>query len=336
MNLYRVGMSGIRPSPSKSSRASSRVRSSGGTIPSDGRENLVRQAGAVRPHRLGHAPEQLRELLLVAGLERTLGLLVEVVEPLRNLVVHLELTLAEHPDDHGWSSFFSSPEPSSAFICASSWSTCDFDAIAPSSRSSWVWSEVKSSSAPEVVSSSIAAARGGHLVGLVLRALDREPGVGHLLADPRRGLADPHLSLGGGVLRLDRLLLRAEGLDLRRERLLAGDQLLLLGRELRRLLVEALELLLQAGLALQRLPGEILAALGDGLSRLGVELDDALLDLRLLELEPLLRSDDVGDAALHVLEQLELLLVRVVQGLARILGAIEQLRHFRLHDERCA
>src|SRR5207249_7873071 len=66
---------------------------------------------------------------------------------------------------------FTAPAPSSSsplslhdalpisFIFASSSSTCDFDASAPSSRSSWVWSDVKSSSAPEVVSSSIADAR---------------------------------------------------------------------------------------------------------------------------------------------------------------------------------
>src|SRR5687768_14499020 len=47
-----------------------------------------------------------------------------------------------------------------------------------------------------------------HLLGLVLRALDREPGVGHLVADPRRRLADPDLSLRRGVLRLDHFLLR--------------------------------------------------------------------------------------------------------------------------------
>jgi len=52
----------------------------------------------------------------------------------------------------------------------------------------------------------------------------------------------------------------------------------------------------------------------------------------LLELEPFLRGDDVGEAALDVLQQLELLLVRVVEGLARILGLVEQLRHLRLRD----
>jgi glyoxylase-like metal-dependent hydrolase (beta-lactamase superfamily II) len=51
-------------------------------------------------------------------------------------------------------------------------------------------------------------------------------------------------------------------------------------------------------------------------------------------LEALLGSYDVGDAALHVLEQLELLLVRVVERLCGILGAVEKLRELRL-DHGC-
>ena len=80
------------------------------------------------------------------------------------------------------------------------------------------------------------------LLGLVLRALDREARVFHAFADPGRGLADLHLRLGGRVLRLDDLLLRAEGLDARLELLLRGNQLLLLASELLHLLVEPLEL----------------------------------------------------------------------------------------------
>src|SRR5205807_6988012 len=44
-----------------------------------------------------------------------------------------------------------------------------------------------------------------HLLGLVLGALDGEPGVVHVLADPRRSLADLDLGLRGGVLRLEDL-----------------------------------------------------------------------------------------------------------------------------------
>src|SRR5919197_1857171 len=177
---------------------------------------------------------------------------------------------------------------------------------------------------------------GLHLLLLVLRPLNRQPGVGHLLPDPRRGLADPNLGLGSGVLRLDRLLLRPERLDLGRKRLPARDELLLLLLELLGLLVETLQLLLETRLPLERLAREILPARPQSLSRLRVELDDALLQLRLLQFEPLLRGDHVGDPALDVLEQLELPLVRVVQRLRRVLGPVEQLRELRLHDHRRA
>ena len=115
-----------------------------------------------------------------------------------------------------------------------------------------------------------------------------------------------------------------------------ADQLVLLGLELLHLHVEALQLLLDRRLALERGAREILAIRRDGLVRLPVELDDALLELGLLELEALLRGDDVGEAALDVLQQLELLLVRVVESLAGILRPVEQLRDLRLGDRRGA
>ena len=64
-----------------------------------------------------------------------------------------------------------------------------------------------------------------HLLGLVLRALDREAGVVHLAPDSGRGFTDPHLRLGRGVLRLDHFLLRAELLDPGGQLLLARDEL---------------------------------------------------------------------------------------------------------------
>jgi len=69
---------------------------------------------------------------------------------------------------------------------------------------------------------------------------------------------------------------------------------------------------------------------------LRLELHNALLQLRLLHLQAFLRGDDVGDAALDVLQQLALALVRVVQRLARVLRVIEQLRELRLHHQRRA
>jgi len=171
-----------------------------------------------------------------------------------------------------------------------------------------------------------------HLVGLVLGTLNRESGVLHRAADPRRGLADSHLSLGGRVLGLDHFLLRAELLHPRGELLLGGDELLLLLLERLHLPVEVLELLLDAGFPLERLTGEILPARRQRLTRLAVELDQVLLQLLRLELQPLLGRDDVGDAPLDVLQALQLALVGVVERFARILGSPQERREFRLDD----
>src|SRR5581483_4840600 len=149
--------------------------------------------------------------------------------------------------------------------------------------------------------------RGGarlHLLGLALRALDREARVVHPAADARRRLAHAHLRLGGRVLRLEHFLLGTERLDPRLELLLRRDELLLLVGEALHLVVHALQLLLRDCLALERLPREILAVRCDRLARLRLELDDVLLELLLLQLEALLRGDDVGDAALDVLQLL--------------------------------
>src|SRR5205085_9275429 len=128
-----------------------------------GREVVVGDARPVRAHRLAHSPQELGQPLFVALLDRLSRLLVEVVEALGDLVVDLELALAHQPHDHFSSTFcFSTcfpPAGSSAFILASSSSTWDCEATALSCRSRSVWSEVKSSSAPDVVSSSIADAR---------------------------------------------------------------------------------------------------------------------------------------------------------------------------------
>src|SRR5439155_3992833 len=126
------------------------------------------------------------------------------------------------------------------------------------------------------------ARSGLHLFGLRARPLDRGAGVGHLAADPRRRLADPHLRLGRGVLRLHHFLLRAEGFDPRGELLLVRSELLLLVLERLYLTVEILELRLHGRLALERLPCEVLAPAAQRLPRLGLELDDALLELGLL------------------------------------------------------
>ena len=171
------------------------------------------------------------------------------------------------------------------------------------------------------------------LLRLLARALDREPGVLHPLADAGRRLADLHLRLRCRVLGLDHFLLGAELLDPRLELVLGRDEGFLLRLELLHLAVERLQLLLGRRLALERLLREVVAVGRDGLPGLRLELDDVLLDRLRLQLEPLLRRHDVGDAALHVLELLEHLLVRVVERLRRVLGAVERARGLRLEDQ---
>ena len=171
-----------------------------------------------------------------------------------------------------------------------------------------------------------------HLLGLVGRALHGEADVGHLLADPGGRLGDPHLRLGGRVLRLDDLLLGAEGLDLRAQLLLGVGELLLLGLELGDLLVERLQLGLGDVLALERDAREVLVAGRQRLAGLRVELDDGLLELLGLHLQALLRRDDVRDALLDVLQRFQLLLVAVVERLARVFRPVEQPRDLGLDD----
>ena len=111
-----------------------------------------------------------------------------------------------------------------------------------------------------------------------------------------------------------------------------GDRIILDDDSLTNLEARLLQLLLDAGLALERLAREILTAGGNGLPRLGVERDDVLLELLRLELEALLGRDDVRDSSFDVLQRLELLLVRVVEGLLWILGAVQKRAEFRPDD----
>jgi hypothetical protein len=96
---------------------------------------------------------------------------------------------------------------------------------------------------------------------------------------------------------------------------------------------DVLQLALDRRLAGQRLAREILAVRLQRVARLAVELVDLLLHARVLELEALLRRRDIGDAALDVLELFELLLVRVVERLVRVLRAVERLGRLRAEDE---
>ncbi len=75
------------------------------------------------------------------------------------------------------------------------------------------------------------------------------------------------------------------------------------------LLIEALQLQLRGLLALQRRSRQILATRSHRVARLTLELLDAPLELRLLQLDALLGGRDVSDAAPHLLEHLHLALV---------------------------
>ncbi len=70
----------------------------------------------------------------------------------------------------------------------------------------------------------------------------------------------------------------------------------------------------------------------DRLARLGVELDQLLLEAALLHLQALLRGDDVGDALLDVLKLFDLLLIAVVERLARVFCFVEQFGDLGLHN----
>ena len=172
-----------------------------------------------------------------------------------------------------------------------------------------------------------------HLQRLVLGTLHRHADVAHLLGDARHRLADLRLRLGGGVGGLDRLLAGAERVDLRLQALRGGRELLLLALQLRVLGGEVGDLLVDRGATGQRLTGQVVAAGGDRLLSLRLELVGGALQLLHLQLQALAARRHVGDAAAHLRQQLELLLVGVVQRLARVLVLVEDLVRLRLEDQ---
>lgn len=140
------------------------------------------------------------------------------------------------------------------------------------------------------------------------------------------------LGLGGGVGGLDGLLLRTEGVDLGLEALRREGELLLLALEGGVLRLQVGDLLLEGGAAGQRLAGEVLTAERERLAALVLQLGGLLLELVQLEFEPLAAGRHVGDAPADLLQQFELLLVRVVEGLARVLGPVQGLVRLRAED----
>ena len=89
--------------------------------------------------------------------------------------------------------------------------------------------------------------------------------------------------------------------------------------------LQVADLLVQPGLAGQGLAGQVLAVDVDRLLRLPLQLGLLLLELPDLQFEALPAGGDIRDAAAHLLEELELLLVRVVECLVGILHPVEGL-----------
>ena len=105
------------------------------------------------------------------------------------------------------------------------------------------------------------------------------------------------------------------------------DQLVVLG-------LQPFELGGDAGPAAERLAGEVLAVLGERLAGLVLQLGGGRLELLSLELDPLAGGGDVGDAALHLRELLDLLLVREVESVAGVLDPVQGLVGLGLDDAR--
>jgi hypothetical protein len=95
---------------------------------------------------------------------------------------------------------------------------------------------------------------------------------------------------------------------------------------------QVLLLLLDAGAPGQRLARQVLASGGERLTALVLELVRLRLQLRLLQLEALARGGHVGDPAADLLQHLELALVGVVEGLARVLRPVERLVRLGTED----
>jgi hypothetical protein len=79
-------------------------------------------------------------------------------------------------------------------------------------------------------------------------------------------------------------------------------------------------------------PGQILLALAQSHARLVLQLRDALGELVSLNLEALLRRQDVSDAAARLLQRVELLLIREVESLRRILSLVDGRAHLLLEN----
>ena len=84
--------------------------------------------------------------------------------------------------------------------------------------------------------------------------------------------------------------------------------------------------------ALECCPGEILAALAQRFAGLAGEALVPRAHLLPLQLDPLLRGRDLGEGLTHLLQQLHLLVVTVVEGVTGVLDLVEGLRGLAAED----
>jgi hypothetical protein len=127
--------------------------------------------------------------------------------------------------------------------------------------------------------------------------------------------------------------MRAELLDADLQGPLLGRQALLVGFHLGDLLGQTLHLVQGQPLAFDRHAGKVVATRGDGAVRLVVELRDARLEPVRLLLELLLGRGDVHQPTPQGDQQLLLLVVGIVEDLARVLRPIEGAAHLGVEQQ---
>ena len=94
------------------------------------------------------------------------------------------------------------------------------------------------------------------------------------------------------------------------------------------------DLLGQPGLAGQSLAGEVLTADLHGLLGLTGQLVLLLFELVDLQLEALAAGGDIGNTAADLLQQLQLLLVRIVKGFVGVFGLVQSFVGLGTEDRR--
>ena len=169
------------------------------------------------------------------------------------------------------------------------------------------------------------AGTGLEFLRLVLGPLHCQSDIAQLIRESRERLADARLRLGRGVRGLDGLLLSTERVNLGLQLLRGENQFLLLILQARMLRLQIRQLGLHTTAPCERLPSKVLAPVGQRSTRLAFQRAGLLLQRGHLQFKTLTARGHIGDALAHLLQQLELPLVRVVEGLAWILGTVQRL-----------